>query len=315
LLSSNDSVLEGTECLSEAYQIVDNFLPASLAQNLRNAISDHFAEPHAHKRDTHQIWNYWFVPNRYTYFRTSPEKLFGSASAQLFVEALQSWSLDRLGLGDISWPYLSLYVPGCRQTLHNDAGNGRFAYVYSLTLDTRDTMGGSTIFLKDVDFLRRRLLIPSSSEQLCEFVEPRFNRLIVFDDRIVHGVERVEGSMDPLQGRFVLHGHIRESGPQVSGALSLEQMSRGIKEAVDNFLDENLASASLCHGPLVIALNIEPSGKVVSCRRVLDRVICEHTRASLQASLVKHLKSQIFPSAATPTVLTLPITFGGPLSP
>jgi hypothetical protein len=307
------------ECLSDAYQVVDNFLPNKLAQDLRNAINTHFADPYTHQPNTHQIWNYWFVPNKYAYMRTAPERLLGHANVESFLEALRQWSLDTLGLGEISRPFLSLYVPGCRQGLHNDAGNGRFAFVYSLTLDVRDTLGGRTIFLKDADVIRRRLRVPSSSDHFCEFIEPRFNRLIVFDDRLVHGVERVDGSMDPLHGRFVMHGHIREAGPLASGGLSIELLSQGIRDAVNDFLDENLACASLCHGPLVIRFKISTSGKVIDCRKVLDRVVCENDaiadRAPLQTNLVNRLKRQIFPRASKPTVVTLPVTFGGPPSP
>ena len=37
-------------------------------------------------------------------------------------------------------------------------------------------------------------------------VEPRFNRLTVFDGRYPHGVRPVEGTRDPLKARLVLHG-------------------------------------------------------------------------------------------------------------
>ncbi len=311
-------VLKTTESISAAYRVVDDFLPSNLAQDLRSSVDTHFAEPYKHQADTHQVWNYWFVPNRYTYLRTSPERILGHANVQRFLETLRSWSLGALGLGQISWPFLSLYVPGCHQGLHNDAGNGRFAFVYSLTLDARRTLGGSTIFLKDADFIRSRLRVPSSSEHLCQSIEPRFNRLIVFDDRLVHGVERVEGSMDPSHGRLVLHGHIRESGPTASGGLSIGLLSQGIRDAVSDFLDENLASASVCHGPLVVRFEISTSGTVTDCRTVLDRVIYENEaiadRAPLQASLVNRLERQTFPRASSPTIVTLPVTFGGPLS-
>jgi hypothetical protein len=51
---------------------------------------------------------------------------------------------------------------------------------------------------------------------------------------------------------------------------------------------------------------------------VLDRVIYENEaiadRAPLQASLVNRLERQTFPRASSPTIVTLPVTFGGPLS-
>src|SRR5262245_53785257 len=107
--------------------VVDGFLPAEAAAAMRTDIDRHFAEPAAHRAEIHQVWNYWFVPGLYTYLRTTPEKVIRHAYVEDFVQALQEWSVGALGLGNVTWPYLSLYVAGCRQGLHNDAANGRFA--------------------------------------------------------------------------------------------------------------------------------------------------------------------------------------------
>src|SRR5260370_24011376 len=125
--------------------LVDDFLPAKLAAEMREDIDAHFAEPAAHRAEIHQVWNYWFVPELYTYLRTSPEKVIRRDRVDNFVGALQTWANLTLGMGDVTWPYLSLYVSGCRQGLHNDATNGRFAFVYSLTRDQRRTIGGETL--------------------------------------------------------------------------------------------------------------------------------------------------------------------------
>jgi Rps23 Pro-64 3,4-dihydroxylase Tpa1-like proline 4-hydroxylase len=42
-----------------------------------------------------------------------------------------------------------------------------------------------------------------------EVVPPRFNQLVLFDDRLAHMVPVVQGTMDPLQGRLCLTGHLR----------------------------------------------------------------------------------------------------------
>src|SRR5438552_2750330 len=94
--------------------VVDDFLPAAAAEQMREAIERHFAEPASHRPDSHQIWNYWFVPGLYTYLRTAPEKVFQRADVELFMEVLLSWSTSRLGLRQVTWPYLSLYVSDCR---------------------------------------------------------------------------------------------------------------------------------------------------------------------------------------------------------
>lgn len=48
-------------------------------------------------------------------------------------------------------------------------------------------------------------------------VEPRFNRLIVFDGRYPHGVRMVEGTRDPVKARAVLHGWFTEPAPFFDG--------------------------------------------------------------------------------------------------
>ncbi len=251
----------------------------------------------------------------YAYLRTSPEKILHRSRLEIFYEKLRGWCLSNLGLGGVSWPTLSLYVPGCRQSLHNDARNGRFAFVYSLTLNERRTVGGSTILLKEGDAFRSRLRLPSAGRNFYDTIEPLFNRLVIFDDRLIHGVERVDGSMDPLQGRFVMHGHIEEDEPFATGGLNVESLSESIRSAVNTFLDKNFAAASICHGPLVLRFTILESGMVVRCDKLLDRVIYENEglyhRSPLQNSLIEHVKHQKFPTAPAPTIVTLPVTFGG----
>jgi hypothetical protein len=57
--------------------VVDGFLPDHLAVAMRRDIEAHFANPHTHRPETHQVWNYWHVPDLYTYLRTSPERVIG----------------------------------------------------------------------------------------------------------------------------------------------------------------------------------------------------------------------------------------------
>jgi len=67
--SNSDTVVPPTAPLI----VVDAFLPASLALEMRRDIETHFAKPEEHRAETHQVWNYWFVPESYTYLRTAPE--------------------------------------------------------------------------------------------------------------------------------------------------------------------------------------------------------------------------------------------------
>src|SRR5262249_10272916 len=156
----------------------DNFLGTDVAQAMRKDVEEHFADPSRHRPETHQVWNYWFVPRLYTYLRTQPEKIIQPRIVEHFVSTLRNWSSESLGLEKVTWPYLSLYVNGCSQGLHNDSQNGRFAFVYSLTRIERRTTGGQTLLLREGDLFRRYLRKPSAGITFCELIEPQFNRLV-----------------------------------------------------------------------------------------------------------------------------------------
>lgn len=190
------------------YRIIDDFLAADVAQALRGGIEQHFRHPERHTAAEHQVWNFWHVPGLYTYLRTTPERVLPREPLDDFVASLRAWAMHTLGLDIVTWPYLSLYVNGCRQGVHNDAANGRFGYVYSLTKDARRSLGGETLLFRKGDLFEMYATRPASGSDFHAVVEPRFNRLLAFDDRLPHAVEVVQGPMDPLEGRFVLHGHL-----------------------------------------------------------------------------------------------------------
>jgi len=299
------------------YIVIDNFLPHEAALAMRADIDAHFANPGSHQADTHQLWNYWYVPNTYAYLRTRPEKVIEFAKVESFAWALQNWSLKRMGLGSVQWPLLSLYIPGCSQNLHNDALNGRFGYVYSLTNPERRTLGGATMILKEGDPFRNNLAHPNTMDGISDTIEPVFNRLLLFDDRIMHGVERIEGSMDPREGRFVLHGHIHDNGPVATGALAYETIQPVIQNALNWFTQSSGAEAARFRGPFCIAFTISPAGAFDGVRVLLDRVaaIAESDTAGwpgLRARYLASLQSIRFPTATGPTEVIFPIVFSGP---
>jgi Rps23 Pro-64 3,4-dihydroxylase Tpa1-like proline 4-hydroxylase len=304
------------------YIVVDDFLPADLALAMRADIEAHFAEPGRHRAESHQVWNYWFVPEMYAYLRTTPEKVIRRELVQGFHDALRSWSIELLGLGQVSWPYLSLYVPGCRQGLHNDSANGRFGFVYSLTRNERRTSGGETIILHEGDPFRTKLTTAAAGRGLYEAVAPRFNRLVAFDDRLPHAVERIEGVMDPVEGRFVLHGHLSDGGTIVDGALPPEAILAGVSAAfgaatgpLHEAVTANAAAAY--HGPLALRFTIAPTGEVASCQVLIDRVVSplgdiagwDRISGALQSALL----ASVFPTGPGPTTVTLPLLIGGKL--
>jgi len=294
--------------------VVDGFLPGPLAMAMRHAIDAHFARPETHRAETHQVWNYWFVPELYTYLRTDPVRVFGHAYATAFHEALRQWSTARLGMAEVTWPYLSLYVAGCRQGWHNDSRNGRFAFVYSLTRNERRTAGGETLVLHEDDPFRANLTTATAGRGLHDVIEPRFNRLVVFDDRLPHAVERVEGSMDPVEGRFVLHGHVSEKSAIVVGTLSAAAVAAPLNEALSAFGAEFAAAIALYHGPLSLRLTVGAAGRVEACEVLVDRVIHPDPRhvdwPVVRGHLLARLRALVFPASTGRSVLTQPVLFG-----
>jgi Rps23 Pro-64 3,4-dihydroxylase Tpa1-like proline 4-hydroxylase len=316
-MPSTAEIADSPATLRSHYLVIDDFLPIDRAIAMRRDIDTHFSMPNAHRPETHQVWNYWFVPELYTYLRTSPEKIIRPEHLAPFMAALRTWSSQTLGMKEVSQPHLSLYVSGCRQNLHNDAKNGRFAFVYSLTRNERRTAGGETIVLHEGDLFRSHLTVPAAGRNFFTAIEPKFNRLVIFDDRIPHGVERVDGSMDPIEGRFVLHGHLRDGGTIVEPALATGAVNKVVVDAMRAFFSRPPIDIGLCHGPLVTRLTVGRAGDVETCHIIVDRVVMPDRRAGewdrLVESLVATLRELKFPPSDSNTTVIQPILFGGPL--
>jgi hypothetical protein len=295
------------ECLTNRFHVVDDFLTEDSALALRNDIEAHFADPGNHGPDQ-QIWNYWYVPDSYTYLRTSPDKVIARDKVDGFMQALSRWAAVNLGFAQVTWPNLSLYVPGCTQILHNDSTNGRMGYVYSLTRNDRKTIGGETIVMQDKDLFRAFLDQAAAGSAMFDRIEPRFNRLVLFDDRVPHVVQRVEGPMDPVEGRFVLHGHISEAGVIAQGGLHADQ----VKAAADEALRDVREQASLTvKGPLVIRLTISAHGSVDGIRPILDRLASSANEDTglLRDAVIDTLSAARFPAATAATTANVPLIF------
>jgi hypothetical protein len=254
------------------------------------------------------VWNYWHVPGSYTYLRTSPEKVIARDKVERFVERLRTWAAMNLGLAGITWPNLSLYVPGCLQGLHNDSVNGRLGFVYSLTRNDRRTIGGETVVMHDRDLFRTLLDQPAAGYLLYDLVEPRFNRLTLFDDRVPHAVQRIDGSMDPVEGRLVLHGHISEAGVVAQGALTPAAIQESVTAALAP-IREGVAPG--VRGPLVFKLDIAATGEVQQLRPILDRLASSEADNldDLRGKIVDRLSKLSFPQQSAPTWANVPLIF------
>ena len=293
--------------------VVDEFLPPTTAMAMRKCIDEHFARQFQHGPSTHQVWNYWHVPGLYTYLRTQPEKILPVQLVKTLIASIEGWGRTNLGMDALTPPYLSMYVNGCRQGLHNDSGNGRFGWVYSLTNDHRRTQGGETLVLR-LDDYGTRMHHPHAGTGLYDLVEPKFNRLVVFDDRVPHAVQPVEGSYDPIEARFVLHGHLRVSGVKLEGA-----MTREAALAIVTSMNEQLApfqpgAAGGWYGPLCLRATVKDDGQVSEVIRQVDRVFPTDThhegvRAPVKRAL-EVLRGIRCPPMSGSAVIWLPIQFG-----
>ena len=167
-------------------------MPSAVALEMRATAEMHLGNPYQHSMKTHANWDYWYVPGLYTYLRTDPEKVLGARLMGMFRSRLAQWTAERFGHLPARQCYLSLYINGCRQGQHNDAANGRFGYVYSLTKDDRRTIGGETLIWNEENYFESRMHQPAWGPAFYQSISPRFNRLLVFDDRMPHSVQLVK---------------------------------------------------------------------------------------------------------------------------
>jgi hypothetical protein len=77
--------------------------------------------------------------------------------------------------------------------------------------------------------------------------------------------------MDPVEGRFVLHGHISESGPIIQGALAPDAVNAVVGKLSD-LATEVAAWPERYHGPVVLRFTVQPTGKVEDAVILVDRV-------------------------------------------
>lgn len=294
------------------YGTVPEFFPQARA--MRDAFDAHFGSPHEHRAETHEVWNYWHAPPLYTYVRTTPEKVLNQQLATAFVQRITRWSIQNLGLSKVSRPWLSFYVNGCRQGVHNDVRNGRLAYVFSLThWERRRFEGGETlIFPPEAYWGSARMRSASAGRALYDVVEPRFNQLLVFDDRLMHAVQTVVGTNDPREGRVVLTGHLEEGSIVVDGPLSHDVVAARLAElrpSIERDIEERYGRFS---GLLTVRLDVDVTGCVGHAVPLLELFDSDSSGAAVQspASLViERLGAQRFEGAVAPTSIYIPFRF------
>jgi hypothetical protein len=297
------------------FHVVDDFAPE--AAPLRAAFEQHFAEPNRQHLDVHGCWNYWYVPGLYTYLRANPYRVLPGALVDSFRQRLLTWSVEHLGCAQITPPQLALYVNGCRQGSHNDAENGRWAYVFSLTPPGRSFAGGATHLYRPEPYWDTDASAHAASGmRLYDAVAPEFNRLTIFDDRLIHAVEPVEGTLDPLQGRVVLHGHIREGEAWVSGALAAADRSP-VRDALTPLRDAGSALAREYRGVITLRLAVRPDGRVATATVLSDLAAPRVPgRAADAAERARQAAAElVFPRARGESVVVAPVALDQPSGP
>jgi hypothetical protein len=229
------------------------------------------------------IWDYWHVPGEYTLLRRPAHAFFPSRLYVAFHRHLVEWGRRTLGCHDISPPWLSCYVEGCRQEAHRDLPHGPLAFVYSLTKwKNRAFRGGETFITRPA-----------------RLIAPDFNRLLVFNPSITHGVREIRGTHDPRKARLVINGWFVNPRPFWYGALEAADVRRALKQ--DIRLDSDLG-----RGFQSFQLEISPAGRVTHIKSLFSTLA--GGRAPARRRLVQELAQLRFPRKAKATRLTLPLT-------
>jgi hypothetical protein len=290
--------------------VKDNF--SRSAKPLRAAFDARFRDPKKAASDRF-VWDFWHVPDQYTLLRTPADHFFPSRVYSSFLADLGEWASTTLGCSAITPPWLSYYIEGCEQKLHSDVPHGPWAFVYSLSRPRPRFKGGETLLLKPGVLDYWRGFTDARDRELNSFVSrisPRFNRLVVFDPRIPHGVTRVEGTMDPREARLVLHGWFTDPKPCLEGALSARQAAPVLDQVVSQIQE---ALEGRWHGVVSLRIQVRASGGVAGVELLADTLMPVDADPALarpfRALTRQALRAARFPRAKGATRITLPLLF------
>lgn len=297
--------------MTAPYYVTPNFV--DFADEMRACFERHFAEPHK-TAERHQTWTYWYVPETYTYLLTNPEKVIERPLVERFVKALRAHALENLGIHYVTWPRLSLYVDGCGQEMHNDSVAGSFGFVYSLTRwDERRFKGGETRLYREQDYWGSGTFRKAQAgASFFELVPARFNQLLIFDDRVIHAVPRIEGVMDPLEGRVVLHGHMTARDMVARGGLAGKNQVAGMDKILERVQDICKPQAGRFHGCATFALDVAPDGEVRNARVLVDRLLTNEgpgQAAEMLERICADARNVRLEAAEQPSRITFPVVF------
>lgn len=289
----------------------DQFYPQ--ADNLRTFFESQFANNKS--TDSKRfVWDYWHVPDQYTLVRTPAYHYFPEKMYMAFHRHLLMWGRKNLGCWDISPPWLSYYVDGCKQELHSDVPHGPWAYVFSLTpWKSRHFSGGETVLLKPEVLSYWKNFGTSEGRELSSFIDripAPMNRLTVFDPRYPHGVREVRGTHNPLEARLVIHGWFMEPKTYKEGPLPAKASEKILNICFEQ-LQQHLGNFPLCQGTLSLQMTINRSGTVKSVKFATNTLtdLGGEKTSKLNRLILKIYSSAKFPTARSETQFTIPLIF------
>lgn len=291
------------------YHVFQNFYPH--VDELRTYFDEYFQRPYKLEKADY-CWTYWYVPNQYIVLKADGKTFFPAPIFDKFQSFLHRWSLESFGLKP-TLPTVALYVNGCGMMAHNDATNGRMAFIFSITRPRRTFTGGETIIYQDefFDYWRKGGYLKDQAG-MCDAVPPIFNQMLLFDDRVVHAVRDVRGSMDPLEGRVVVAGHLEAAAPFFQGEMSKEAALESI-DAFENELGDVISEfrEAGANGIIVPRLHIRPSGEISQVEFIFDNVINPDGTPvipTLRERIEADLRKVKFPQLKDWVKFTIPLT-------
>ncbi|MDX9732012.1 MAG: 2OG-Fe(II) oxygenase [Bdellovibrionales bacterium] len=290
-----------------------------IAKKLRGEFESILKDHHSPRRFQ---WDWWHLPGRYTHLRTPAATFFSQENHELLREALQDFGRQHLGCQNISPIWVSAYVEGCEQRLHADRPHGPWAFVLSLTKDPRAFEGGETVILRPEVLSLWNQGVPAGrafeEKEVLERIPSEFGRLVIFDPRIPHGVSRTSGTLDPLEGRLVVHGWFAQPSPFIEGPLAPAAAEKSLA-AFDEFLAQSLEASFPdgfnSTGTISFQIHITPTGQVKGVKQQASSLasanpeLTLHETRLLTSILKKHFTKWAFPRAKSASTLYLPLSF------
>lgn len=271
----------------------------------------------AHSPDRFQ-WDWWHLPGRYTHLRTPAARFFSESAMATLTARLQAYGREHLGCQELSPIWLSLYVEGCEQRLHADRPHGPWAFVLSLTPETRVFQGGETMLIRPEVLSLWDQGVPRGQAfeetEIVDRIASQAGQLLVFDPRIPHGVSRVSGTVNPLEGRLVIHGWFAQPNPFIDGSLSPQAAEQALA-AFDDVLAKSFTDGFESTGTTAFRIHIAPTGRVQKVIRLASSLISarpetEYVENRKLATVVRdHFLNWKFPKSRGASTLTLPLSF------